>query len=82
MSESSRITGFYRLSPSERMEVVRAFSGLEQEHLALTVERADRMIENVIGVHGLPLGIATNFSINGRDYLIPVSYTHLTLPTN
>ena len=72
MSESSRITGFYRLSPSERMEVVRAFSGLEQEHLALTVERADRMIENVIGVHGLPLGIATNFSINGRDYLIPM----------
>ena len=73
MEKTSRITGFYRLSPSERMEVVRAFSGLGQEDLALTVDRADRMIENVIGVHGLPLGIATNFTINGRDYLIPMA---------
>ena len=73
MERTSRITGFYRLSPSGRMEVVRAFSGLGQEDLALTVDRADRMIENVIGVHGLPLGIATNFTINGRDYLIPMA---------
>jgi hydroxymethylglutaryl-CoA reductase len=73
MEKTSRITGFYRLSPSERMEVVRAFSGLGQEDLGLTVDRADRMIENVIGVHGLPLGIATNFTINGRDYLIPMA---------
>jgi hydroxymethylglutaryl-CoA reductase len=38
----------------------------------LSVERADKMIENVIGTFNLPLGIATNFQINGRDYLIPM----------
>jgi hydroxymethylglutaryl-CoA reductase len=39
----------------------------------LTVERADRMIENVVGVYGLPLGVATNFRVNDRDYLIPMA---------
>ncbi|MBM4429262.1 MAG: hydroxymethylglutaryl-CoA reductase, degradative, partial [Chloroflexi bacterium] len=39
----------------------------------LGVEQADHMVENVVGVFGLPLGIATNFVINGRDYLIPMA---------
>jgi len=73
MSGSSRISGFYKLNPSEREETVRVFAGLDQEDLTLTVERADRMIENVIGVHGLPLGVATNFTVNGRDYLVPMA---------
>ena len=44
---------------------------------------ADRMIENVIGRYSLPIGVATNFIIDGDHYVIPfaVSYTHLTLPT-
>ena len=73
MNESSRIAGLYRLSPAERLDVVQAFAGLEEEVEALSVERADRMVENVIGIHGLPLGIATNFTINSRDYLIPMA---------
>jgi hydroxymethylglutaryl-CoA reductase len=60
--------------------VVRSFDRMSDEELrqlhggtgALTVERADKMIENVIGTFTLPLGIATNFQINGRDVLIPM----------
>ena len=60
--------------------MVRSFDRLSDEELrqfdggtgALTVERADKMIENVIGTFTLPLGIATNFKINGRDVLIPM----------
>jgi len=73
MNKSSRIAGLYKLGPAERLDVVRAFAGLEEEVERLSVERADRMIENVIGIHGLPLGIATNFTINSRDYLIPMA---------
>lgn len=80
-TRNSRISGFYHLSPRERLEVVRSFDGLNDEDLrrlhggngALTVERADKMIENVIGTFELPLGIATNFLINGRDVLIPMA---------
>ncbi len=79
-TRNSRISGFYQLSPDERLNVVRSFDGLNDEDLrqlhggngALTVERADKMIENVIGTFNLPLGIATNFLINGRDALIPM----------
>jgi len=76
---SSRLPGFFKLSPQDRAERVRAFAGLTPEQLdtlqddgALTLEQADRMIENVVGVYGLPLGIATNFCVNGCGYLIPM----------
>jgi len=79
LEPSSRLPGFYKLSPEERARLVGAFAGLSEEEVdvlssdsALTVGAADRMIENVVGVHGLPLGIATNFRINGRDHLIPM----------
>ena len=79
MQPSSRLPGFYKLSPQERAQRVSAFAQLSDEDLALLndergldLERAERMIENVIGVYGLPLGIATNFRINGRDCLIPM----------
>src|SRR5512138_1525256 len=79
-TRNSRLNGFYQLDPFERLQVVRSFDGLSDEDLrqlhggtgALTVERADKMIENVIGTFNLPLGIATNFQINGRDVLIPM----------
>jgi len=41
--------------------------------LAGALARADQMIENVVGLYGLPLGIATNFTINGRDMLVPMA---------
>jgi len=77
---NSRLGGFYQLKPFERLQAVRSFDGLNDDDLrqlhggngALTVERADKMIENVIGTFNLPLGIATNFQINGCDLLIPM----------
>ncbi len=77
---NSRLSGFYQLDPLERLTAVKAFDGLNDEDLrqlrggngALTIERADKMIENVIGTFNLPLGIATNFLINERDVLVPM----------
>ncbi|MCC6798512.1 MAG: hydroxymethylglutaryl-CoA reductase, degradative [Anaerolineae bacterium] len=76
---SSQLSGFYKRSRDERAAIVAAWAGLSPEEQAalegragLTAEQADHMIENVIGVYALPLGIATNFLINGRDVLVPM----------
>ncbi len=76
----SRITGFKDASPSERARILaaRAGLGMEQAKLlatpgALSLERANGMIENVVGTFELPLAVATNFTINGRDYLVPMA---------
>ena len=76
----SRRPGFYNLPLEERQ------LQLDQEHLlsleelaaltgpgGLTVHQADHMIENVVGMHSLPLGIALNFMINGREVLAPMT---------
>jgi hydroxymethylglutaryl-CoA reductase len=79
MEKTSRLPGFYQRSVEERVEEVAAWAGLSEEEQALlsagglAADRADQMIENVVGIHGLPLGIATNFLINGRDFLIPMA---------
>jgi hydroxymethylglutaryl-CoA reductase len=77
--KNSRLQGFYQLSPLDRLSAVGAFDGLNQDDLRalhganmLTIDRADKMIENVVGTYSLPLGIATNFRINGKDKLIPM----------
>jgi len=77
---SSRIPGFHEMSLEERLRVVKEFAGLTDEEVgilrntgSLGLELADRMIENVIGATHLPLGVATNFLINGKDYLIPMA---------
>ncbi len=76
---TSRISGFYKRTIAERAELVAQWAGLtpdEQSVLfgtaGLDVTQADHMIENVVGTFALPLGIATNFRINARDYLIPM----------
>jgi hydroxymethylglutaryl-CoA reductase len=77
---TSEIPAFYRRTIAERRAFVRKWAGLTDEE-AKTFEFppgidpgiVDRMIENVIGVMPLPLGIATNFQINGRDYLVPMA---------
>ncbi len=79
-TKNSRLQGFYQLNPFERLQMVKSFDGLNDDDLhilhggsgTLSIERADKMIENVIGTFNLPLGIATNFQINGRDVLIPM----------
>ena len=76
----SQISGFYKLSVEERLEKLKDFAGLSEEDLAnlktesaLELKSADKMIENVIGTMPVPLGVSTNFLINGRDYLIPMA---------
>ncbi len=77
-SKSSRIPGFYKLSRAERIALVAEWADLSAEEQAvlleggLSHEAASDMIENVVGIHGLPMGIAANFEINNRDYLIPM----------
>ncbi|HID42832.1 MAG TPA: hydroxymethylglutaryl-CoA reductase, degradative [Archaeoglobaceae archaeon] len=77
--KSSRISGFYKLSSQERLKIVKDFANLTDDEIGLIsrtggldIEVANRMIENVIGTFELPFGIATNFLIDGRDYLIPM----------
>jgi hydroxymethylglutaryl-CoA reductase len=76
----SQIAGFYELSALERLAEVQARVGLSDEETVilqgskgLDVAQADRMSENVIGTFALPLGIAVNFLVNARDYLIPMA---------
>lgn len=77
---SSRLPGFSKLSPDERAQHLARLADLSAEDLAvlqdasgLSVAQAALMVENVVGVYGLPLGIATNFCIDGRDRLIPMA---------
>jgi hydroxymethylglutaryl-CoA reductase len=80
MNKSSSISGFYKLSPKERLALVKEFAGLSEEECdlllntgSLPLEAADRMIENVVGAFPLPLGIGVNFLINNKDYLVPMA---------
>jgi hydroxymethylglutaryl-CoA reductase len=76
----SRMPGFHKLPMSEKLKEVARISGLTEEEAktlantgGLPAEAADRMIENVVGGLTMPLGIATNFRINGKDYLVPMA---------
>ena len=77
--KTSRLPGFYKLSPAERVAVVGDWAELSESERAvlagqgLTPSQADLMIENVVGTYTLPLGIAVNFLVNGRDYLVPMT---------
>jgi hydroxymethylglutaryl-CoA reductase len=80
MVKTSKISGFYKQSPEERLKIVSEFSGLTDEEAscigttgALSLDSADRMVENLIGIMEVPMGVAVNFMINGRDYLIPMA---------
>jgi hydroxymethylglutaryl-CoA reductase len=80
VERSSEVPGFYKRSVAERRNFVREWGGLTEEEArayefppGVDPGTLDRMIENVIGVMPLPLGIATNFRINGRDYLVPMA---------
>jgi hydroxymethylglutaryl-CoA reductase len=80
MTKTSKISGFFKLSPKERLDIVKEFADLTDDEVdaikstgSMRLEKADMMIENVIGTFDVPLGIATNFLINGKDYLIPMA---------
>jgi len=79
-TRSSRLAGFYNLSLRARAEQVAQWANLTPDETAtlegrmgLDPTRADQMVENVVGLHSLPLGIATNFTVNGRDILVPMA---------
>lgn len=74
----SRIPGFYRLSPAERLQAVAAAAGLDPADVAaydeggLSAPTADAMIENVVGRFALPCAVAVNLQLNGEDRLVPM----------
>jgi len=77
---SSLVPGFYNRTLQERLDWAARWADLTTEEVAilrgdagLTLERADRMIENVVGLHSLPLGLALNFQVNGRDLVVPMA---------
>lgn len=75
------IPEFYKLSVRERLEAVRERELLPADDLqalatgehTLDLDAADKMIENVVGVMGLPLGLAMNLRVNGKRYIVPMA---------
>lgn len=79
-NNSSRIPGFYQLPLSERLSIVAKLNDLSHDEAhkiknfaSLSSELTDTFIENAIGTFSLPLGLATNFVINGRNLLVPMA---------
>ncbi|HLU61181.1 MAG TPA: hydroxymethylglutaryl-CoA reductase, degradative [Gammaproteobacteria bacterium] len=79
--DRSRIPSFYKLTVDQRVRVMRERGLLSSEDCqalltgkhTLDVHAADKMIENVIGVMGLPVGLGLNFLVNGKDYVVPLA---------
>ena len=79
MTDSS-IPKFFEKSRQDRLDSVKKFANLSDDDLTIlenseggiSFEKADKMVENAIGTFSLPLGIATNFKINGKDYVVPM----------
>lgn len=75
---TSRLSGFYQKSLAARAAFIAEWAGLDADEGAalaagMGLEQADKLIENVVGRYDLPLAIGTNFRINGRDLLIPMT---------
>jgi len=77
---SSRLSEFYLKSLAERQVIVSEWASLASDEarilsgaMGLSAETADHMVENAVGTFGLPLGVATNFLVNGRDVLVPMA---------
>lgn len=75
----SDISRFFEKDRRERIDIVAKFAGLTEQEIkileesgGISFEQADKMVENAIGTFSFPLGIATNFTINKKDYLIPM----------
>jgi hydroxymethylglutaryl-CoA reductase len=80
MHGSSELPGFYKLSMQDRLKLLQKLADLTDEEMktlgntgGLPSDIANRMIENVVGGMTLPLGMATNFLVNGRDYVVPMA---------
>jgi hydroxymethylglutaryl-CoA reductase len=78
MAPELKVSGFYKMDIDERLLIIKEKAGLSDLDLqtlkcGLDLKTANRMVENVIGMIQLPVGIAMNFRINSRDYLIPMA---------
>lgn len=75
----SELPGFYRLSLAERRARLGELCGLDEAALkvlagnGLSAEQADRMVENALGVLGVPIGLCANLRVNSRDRLVPMA---------
>jgi hydroxymethylglutaryl-CoA reductase len=78
MAHSSRIPGFYKLSVAERLTELSQRTHIPMDRIAeataggIDAAMADKVVENVLGVYGMPFGVALNITINGRDRLAPM----------
>ncbi len=77
---TSRISGFHKMSPADRLAAVGSFAGLDAEAVAqlarpgnIDPHLADHMIENMVSTLSIPIGIATNVRVDGRDVLVPMA---------
>jgi hydroxymethylglutaryl-CoA reductase len=80
MGKSSELSGFYKLPVAERVRLVKEFAGLTEDEAALLqrpsalgFDVANRMVENLVGVMPVPLGVAVNFLINGKERVVPMA---------
>lgn len=80
LPRNSRISGFYKQPLKDRLQALVHSGWLTEDDLStlsgengLSADQADHMIENAIGIFQLPLGIALNFQVNGRDVLVPMA---------
>jgi hydroxymethylglutaryl-CoA reductase len=80
MGKSSELSGFYKLPVAERVRLVKEFAGLTEDEAALLqrpsalgFDVANRMVENLVGVMPVPLGVAVNFLINGKELVVPMA---------
>jgi hydroxymethylglutaryl-CoA reductase len=78
MAKTSQVSGFYKLKREERLSRVAEFAGLTDQEAkmleeGLGLEQAEKMVENVVATFRLPLGMAMNFLINGKEYMIPMA---------
>ena len=79
--DKSRFPNFYQLPIEDRIEAVfergliseEDYKMLKNQQQRLDLQSADKMIENVIGVMGMPVGLGLNFSINNKDYVVPLA---------
>ena len=80
MEKTSEFPGFYKLSPSERLDIIKNFANLSDDETkaigsygALSEDTANRMIENVAGTFPMPLGFAVNFRVNKEYFVVPMA---------
>ncbi len=77
----SSISRFFEKTKRERLDAIKGFASLSEDDIkslelpdgGITFEKADRMVENAFGTFSLPLGVATNFKINNKDFLVPMA---------